>query len=168
MSVKCKAFQSCVLPILEYASTCWAPTSQKLNNSLEMVLHNGAKFATNKYPKKGDYSNFSITKMLSTLNWQTLEQRRNQARLTMAFKILNNHVILEPDLLPKILNPQPERVCKGVKVGNTNQLVEPRAKLDTTSATFFYSIPKLWNNQISSTQANSPSVDAFQSKFKQK
>ena len=93
-----------------------------------------------------------------------MEQRRNQARLTMAFKILNNHVILEPDLLPKTPNPRPERVCKG----NSNQLAEPQARLDTTSATFFYSTPKLWNNQISSTQAKSPSVDAFQSKFKQK
>ena len=29
-SVKSKAYQACALPILEYASLCWSPTSQKL------------------------------------------------------------------------------------------------------------------------------------------
>mgnify|MGYP003314183072 CR=1 FL=1 len=28
-SVKIRAFQACVLPIVEYASTCWAPNSEK-------------------------------------------------------------------------------------------------------------------------------------------
>ena len=69
-SVKAKAFQSSVLPILEYASTCWSPTSKKMNNTLEMVLHNGAKFVTNKYPKKENFNNFSISKILEDLNWE--------------------------------------------------------------------------------------------------
>ena len=34
-SVKCKAYQASILPILEYASNCWSPTSQKQNNSLK-------------------------------------------------------------------------------------------------------------------------------------
>ena len=131
-----------------------------------MVLHKGAKFVTNKYPKKGEYEKFSITKILNDLNWNTLEERRNLARLTMSYKILNNHVILEPDMLPKISNPRPERVCKGVNVGSANQLIEPQARLDTTRATFFYAAPKLWNQLVTPSQANSPSVEAFQRKFK--
>ena len=36
-SVKCKAYMSCVLPGIEYASTCWSPTSEKSNNQIETV-----------------------------------------------------------------------------------------------------------------------------------
>ena len=93
-SVKTKAFQACVQLILEFGSACWAPTSNKMNNNLEMVQHKAAKFVSNIYPKKGDNSKFSITKVLQGLNWDTLEERRNQARLTMAYKILNGKVIL--------------------------------------------------------------------------
>ena len=51
-SVKKKAYTACVLPIMEYASSCWSPNSDKVNNCLEMVQHNAAKFITNTYPKK--------------------------------------------------------------------------------------------------------------------
>ena len=130
-----------------------------------MVLHNGAKFVTNKYPKKGDFENYSITQIMKDINWETLEERRMVARTTMAFKILNNHVILEPNLLPKINYIQPDRHCKGIRVGNENQLVEPQARLDVTRATFFYDTPKLWNENITSKQANSKSVETFKRNF---
>ena len=67
-AVKCKAYQACVLPIIEYASNCWSPTSYKLENCLEMINHNAAKFVTNIYPRKGKYDNFSITKILRKLS----------------------------------------------------------------------------------------------------
>ena len=51
-SVKSKAYTACVLPIIEYASSCWSPTNKKLQSQLETVHNNGAKFAANLYPKK--------------------------------------------------------------------------------------------------------------------
>ena len=33
-SVKMKAYKSCVMPIIEYANICWAPTSAKHTNSM--------------------------------------------------------------------------------------------------------------------------------------
>ena len=113
--VKCKAYQACVLPIIEYASICWSPTSEKLENCLEMINHNAAKFVTNIYPKKGEYENFSITKLLKYLNWNSIEKRREQARLNMTYKILNGQVILEPNLMPKIKQQRPLRQCNRVK-----------------------------------------------------
>ena len=50
-SVKCKAYFSCVLPIIEYASNIWAPTTDKMNNEIEMVQHNSARFITNTHYK---------------------------------------------------------------------------------------------------------------------
>ena len=92
---------SCVLPIIEYASTCWAPTSEKSNNQIEMVQNNAARFITNTYFKKGKFEKHSITKILNDLNFSTIEERRIKARLTMAYKILNGFVILESNMLPK-------------------------------------------------------------------
>ena len=95
-----------------------------------------------------------------------MEERRNQARLTMAYKILNDKLILEPSMLPKMQFQRPMRQCNGVKVGQLNQLVEPQSRLDVTANTFFYETPKLWNNFVTPKQANSPSVEAFKSHFK--
>ena len=165
-SVKSKAYTACAQPILEYASTCWSPTSKKLNNQLEMVQHNAAKFVSNSYPKKGDYANFSITKLLNELNWESLEERRQNARLSMAYKILNGQVILEKSMMPKSQNQRPFRQCNGAKVGSANQLAEPQSRLDVVGSTFFFATPKLWNNCITPSQANAPSVDAFKAQLK--
>ena len=164
--VKSKAFTACVLPIMEYGSTCWTPTNKKLQNQLERVNNNAAKFVTNTYPKKGHYDQFSMTKIMNNLNWNSIEQRRQQARLTMAYKILNNHVILDAELLPKFTSQRPLRNCNSVKVGVQNQLREQETRLDITANTFFYATPKLWNKYVTPAQANAPSIDAFRGHFK--
>ena len=164
-SVKRKAYTSCVLPIIEYASNCWSPTSDKSNHDVEMVQHNAARFISNIYHKKGDFKNTSITKILKDLNLETLEERRIQSRLIMAYKILNEKVILESNLLPKFLTTRP-RQCQSANVGLENQLVEPQPRLQVTGHTFFYSIPTIWNQRISKQQANAPSVDSFKNHFR--
>ena len=158
-SVKMKAYISCVLPILEYASTSWQPTSEKSNNSLEMVQHNAARFISNSYIKKGEFKRTSISEILNYLQLDTLEERRTKMRLNMAYKIINGYVILDSNLLPKARNTGRQRECNAPKVGIDNQLIEPPPGLKTTSKTFFYSVPKL------SEQAEAPSVDAFKEHF---
>ena len=52
-------------------------------HSIEMVQHRAARFVMNKY------SNYdSVTQMLDTLGWNTLEDRRNKLRAVMVYKIL--------------------------------------------------------------------------------
>ena len=165
-TVKIKAYQASVLPILEYASSCWAPNSIKQNSSLEMVQHNASKFVSNIYPKKGSFEHFSITNILNDLNWASLEKRRNQNRLTMTYKILNGHVILDPEMMPKVQYQRPYRKCNEEKVGYQNQLVEPSCTIEGVKNTFFFATPKLWNESVSSVQANAPSVDAFKHHFR--
>ena len=165
-SVKNKAYQGCVLPILEYANNCWSPTSIKQNNTLEMVHHNAAKFVSNIYPKEGNYDNFSVTKILKDLNLDSIEVRRNKSRLSMAYKIFNGHVILDSKMMPRVENQQPTRKCNEVKVGFQNQLAEPSCSIEVAQKTFFFATPKLWNNTVSPNQANAPSVDAFKQHLK--
>ena len=160
-SVKYKAYISCVLPIIEYASICWGPTSEKLNKSIEMVQHRAARFILNVHSKKGEFKKVSISELLNILNLETLEERRTKARLTMVYKILNGHVILESDMLPKFQNYGPKRKCNSPTVGQEYHLKEPQSRLQVTGCTFFYEIPKIWNEMITNEQAKAPSVDAF-------
>ena len=100
-SVKSKAYLACVRPILEYAAACWSPTSESMNQKIEKIQRSAAKFVTNCYPKKGHYDEFSVSSLLRELEWDTLENRRKQIKTIMAYKIINNHLILPSTLLPK-------------------------------------------------------------------
>ena len=153
---------------MEYASSCWSPNSEKQNKMLEMVQHSAAKFVTNRYPKKGHYEEFSISDIIHELEWDTLEVRRNRAKLSMAYKILHGHVILSSDSLPKANISRP-RQCNEVLVGRENQLKEPESRgLLTSNKTFFFSVPKIWNDTVTASQAGAPSVDAFRNYFRRK
>ena len=133
-----------------------------------MVQHNATKFVTNCYPKKGDFTEFSVTKLLNELKWDSLEERRVQARLSMAFKIINDLVILESNMLPKLNYQRPVRQCSTARVGPGNELVESYSRLQVTGNTFFFSIPKLWNDRITTSQAKSASIEQFKHKFQKK
>ena len=97
---------------------------------------------------------------------ETLEERRVQARLSMAYKIINGYVILESNMLPKANIKHTHRKCNGPKVGIQNQLFEPQSRLKTTGKTFFYSIQKVWNQKVTPSQALAPSVDSFKTHVK--
>ena len=164
-SVKAKAYISTVRPIIETASICWSPSADKYKKMIEGVQHSAAQFVANYYPKKGKYEEYSISKLIKELGWTPLEERRNQAKLIMAYKILNNKVILNPESLPKKQYARPPRSCNLATVGAGNELEVPDARLDTTRNTFFFSVPALWNNLVSPEQANAPSVEAFKRHF---
>ena len=127
--MKIKAYTACVRPILEYAAACWSPTSEKLNKNIEMVQHKAAKFVTNIYPRKDHYEEFSISRLINYLNWDSLEERRRQIRMTMVYKILNDHVIISSELLPRyVTNNHSSRRCTEPLVGASNRLVEPLSR----------------------------------------
>ena len=83
----------------------------------------------------------------------------------MAFKIINGYVILESDMLPKSKSKQPFRKCKGIKFPEY-QLIETFSTIDNAQSTFFYAIPKLWNETVTEALANAPSIDAFKNHLK--
>ena len=47
------------------------------------------------------YKEFSISDILHDFDWDTLEERRNQAILNMTCEIWNGNVILSPQHLPE-------------------------------------------------------------------
>jgi len=81
------AYRTYVCPQVEYCSTIWHPWQKHLTHRIEMVQRSAARYVKNDY----QYTS-SVTNMLRELKWTTLEQRRNQASLTMLHKIHNKQV----------------------------------------------------------------------------
>ena len=88
--LKTTAYETLVRPQLEYASTVWDPYTQTNIYQLEKVQRRAARYTLNRYNNTS-----SVTDMLQELNWQTLENRRKLARLTMMYKIRQGLVILD-------------------------------------------------------------------------
>ena len=71
----------------------------------------------------------------------------------MAYKILNENSILEPESLPKKESIR--------KIRNDHHLKIPFSKVDMAKKTFFFDVPLLWNSHVSAKQAKAPSIEAF-------
>ena len=73
-----------VHPTVEYASTVWSPHQATLSDPIEMVQRRQAQYVMKIY---GTFD--SVTDKLRQQSWDTLEQRRFTARVTMCFRITN-------------------------------------------------------------------------------
>ena len=82
---------SLVRSSLEYCGAVWDTTVKDESNRLEMVQHRAARWA------RGAHGIISVTALLKDLNWQPLSDRRRNQRLTLFYKLLNNHINIPPD-----------------------------------------------------------------------
>ena len=98
--VKEAAYITYVRPKAEYASSTWDPHTKKVIKTIEMVQRSAARWTLGKDGKKDQKS--SVTEMLNSLGWRSLELRRTDTRLTMLHKILDPEfdTITHPDLRP--------------------------------------------------------------------
>ena len=99
---KVKAYKTYVWPIMEYASSNWSPATDCHIDQLEMVQRRVARFVLNDYSRQS-----SVSAMMSTLDWDTLRQRRDNARTTMLYEIKHNLVDIIPD--PPLRNTRTSR-----------------------------------------------------------
>ena len=93
-----QAYKAIVRPKLEYCTTVWDPKAtsdeftgsmrnHRLVNQIEMVQRRAARWVTGRHNNTS-----SVSDMLLSLGWRSLEQRRVDARLTMLYKIIHGHV----------------------------------------------------------------------------
>ena len=146
--VKSRLYLSLVQPKLEYGSVAWSPMTKQETHQLDMVQRTAARMCLN------DYSRYSsVTSMLQSLNWQSLDTRRKITRLSMMFKISHNLVDINwSDHLCK-----PQRQLK-----HTHSLTYQRRNVNSTvlESSFFPWTTKLWND-LPHELLDSPKLSTF-------
>ena len=90
--IKEHCFKTSVLPIIEYATIVWAPHTAQDVNKIEMLQRRGARFVLNEYQR-----NVSVTRLLNTLGWPSLETRRFYLKIILTYKVLKNLIIIPSD-----------------------------------------------------------------------
>ena len=83
-------------PQLEYCSPIWDPYEKCDILSLEKVQRQATRFVSGDYRRES-----SVMNMISNIGWQSVEERRTIARLTLSYKIVHGLVdISTSPLLP--------------------------------------------------------------------
>ena len=93
-TIRTAAYQTLVRPQIEYTSTVWSPFTQTYINKIEMVQRRAVRWVnSNTYA--------SVSSMLDSLGWRSLEDRRADARPILFYKIVYNLVAVP---LPQYIN----------------------------------------------------------------
>ena len=79
--VKEQIYKTLIRPQLEYASSTWPPWIKQHIIELEKVQHHAARFVYNNH-----WPMASVTAMLFSMTWETLEKCHQKARLCMLHK----------------------------------------------------------------------------------
>ena len=77
------AYITLVGSTIEYSSCIWDPHLKKDIAMVEAVQCRAARFVSGNYGRES-----SVTEMMETLGWQSLPDRRREARLAMLVKVV--------------------------------------------------------------------------------
>ena len=129
---KALCYTTLVRPIMEYGSIIWDPHTANNIGKLEMVQRRSARFVM------GDYrTTSSVTAMMTDLHWQTLQERRAQAKAIMMFLIVNSLVDIPPThLIPAAVTIR----------GHSQKFLVPYARTSTYRQSFFPDAIRTWNS----------------------
>ena len=147
--VKETLYKSLVLPIVEYGSVLFVNCSAALKLRLEGLNRNAAVIIT------GAFKNTSFVKLLDELGWNSLEDRRKLARLTL-FKKISSHAHREnrPNdaLVPEYLHslvPHSVGDRAGYVLRNAGKLDTVKTRLVVSYNSFIPKTTREWNLLIS-------------------
>ena len=91
------AYKTLVHPLVVYSSSIWSPYTKSNVDKLAMIQRRAARWTSN------NYSPFaSVTEMLQSLGWRSLEQR-SDCRLCLFYKIIYGFVAI--DMPPYVVHP---------------------------------------------------------------
>jgi len=115
-------------------------------SALEKVQRTATRYALNNYSWRS-----SVTAMLNSLNWPTLESCRVYSKLVMFYKVIKSHIEV-PSLS---LNP----IFTSTR-GHSQRFRPPYASLNTYLFSFLPSTIKLWSN-LPENIVNQPTLSDF-------
>jgi len=100
--VKTLAYTSLIRPHLEFATAAWDPYTACDINQLDKVQHHAARFVKNDYRRTT-----SMSGVVRDLGWQSLENRRKNARLALFYKGLHGLSAIPCDSLRRPVRNSP-------------------------------------------------------------
>ena len=146
--VKNTAYKCILRPKVEYASAVWDPYTQINIGCTEKVQRRAARFVTNIYSRDA-----SVTNMLTSLQWQSLEQRRAESRLNMFFRIVHGLVdVRTEDLLTSATRSTPR--------GHSHRYQRYKCNKDCFKYSFVPRTVIQWNN-LPADIVNIDDINAF-------
>ena len=132
------AYKHLVLPCLEYCASIWDPVYYNLVHQLEMVQHRAARFVLSRPWTRSQHD--SITEMLHTLKWTSLETRRRHSRLILLFKLLHHQISIPNQYIPARAQSEITRANHSMK------LSQPFARTNIYLHSFFPRTIPQWND----------------------
>ena len=153
-SVKARAYKAFIRPVLEYASSVWAPHNIKLITSLESIQLKAARWTQQRYRRTS-----SVSDMLLTLGWPTLQYRRRNARLTNFYKFHHGSIAIDTKHRP-VFQPTTRRTRR---VHPLTYPV-PSCRTDYRKFSFFPRTIRDWND-LTEAVASAPTVESFRSRL---
>ena len=130
--IKSKSYLCYVRPIVEYSSTVWDPHLKDDIHKIEMIQRRAARFVFNNYNLTD-----SVTIMLHSLKWPTLEARRGFIKLILMFKILNNLIHIPTNIFQPVTTH-----TRGYQHHHTHL----QCNCDAYKSSFFPSSIRMWNS----------------------
>ena len=127
-----KLFVTYVRPIVKYASSVRNPTQVGLRREVEYVQRRFTK-------KMRNLQYFSFEERCKRLHLATLEHRRHQADLIVAFKMLQGELDIDAGSIGVVWPQAPTRGC------GANLLVR-RAANNVIGKSYCFRIARLWNS----------------------
>ena len=145
-NIRDQCYKSLVRPIVEYASPVWDPHTAANISKVEAVQRRAARFVC------GDYRTTSSTsEMIANLQWPSLQQRRQDAKVSMIYRIHHNLVDIPTTHL---------RTTALSTRGHPLKFFVPYTRTDIYKASFFPSGIRLWN-QLPASVVAAATLESF-------
>jgi hypothetical protein len=143
------AYTSLVRPHVEYASVAWDPHQKGNIKKLEKIQRGAARFIKGNYER----TEGTVTSLIEQLGWQSLEERRRQARLGFMYKMTNNLVDIPSD---RYLTP----ATRHSRHSNNKSYITHSTRLNIHKYSYFPRTIIQWN-ALDDTVVNSPTINIF-------
>ena len=158
--VKETLYKSLVLPIVEYESVLFDNCSAALKLRLERLHRNAAVIITSAF------KNTSFVKLLDELGWNSLEDRRKLARLTLFKKMtISSHAHKEnrpnDTLVPQYLHslvPHSVGDRAGYVLRNAGKLDTVKTRLVVSYNSFILKTTREWNSLMSADNIHNTNI----------